>query len=62
MNKFNENIKKFDEKYKNYNEMTSLVSVHTDARKEKCVIRNESKKIREEYYKWQFIYTLIYSN
>lgn len=44
MNKFNENIKKFDEKYKNYNEMTSLVSVHTDARKEKCVIRNESKK------------------
>ncbi|MEM4058793.1 MAG: N-6 DNA methylase [Thermoplasmata archaeon] len=51
----------FDEKYKNIKLLDrSIVPVNGKVI-DKIIIRNEKGERKEEYYKWQFIYSLIFS-
>ena len=60
MNKFYEAKSEFDIKYKNDTLFTAIVPVHMTINKE-CIIKRKNKEANEEYFKWQFIYSLITS-
>ncbi len=57
---FLEAKQEFDTIYHNAKQVTSIVPVHLTINKE-YQIRNDKNKIIEEYYKWQFFYSIIYS-
>lgn len=50
----------FDKEYSTKPECESFVPVHTELNK-KCKIRGKNNTFNEEYYKWQFLYSLVYS-
>jgi type I restriction enzyme M protein len=50
----------FDKKYANQYQIRSLVPVHGHYKDNLQILNNKRVK-NEEYYKWQFIYSLIYS-
>lgn len=60
MTKFVEAKLEFDKKYQSQSEFTSVVSVHLDVGK-KFKIKGSKNEPNEEYYKWQFFYSLINS-
>ena len=60
MVKFSEAKNKFDEKYFSQQEIKSLVPVNLVPSK-KYIIKNRNGIPNEEYYKWQFFYSLIHS-
>lgn len=51
---------KFDEMYLNIDEFVAIVPVHLQYNKI-CKIKTKKNEVNEEYYKWQFIYSLINS-
>lgn len=50
----------FDEKYKYSEKFESFIPVDLNFKKE-FSIKNKKKEENEEYYKWQFFYSLVYS-
>jgi type I restriction enzyme M protein len=50
----------FDKEYANKDEFTSFISVHLEKGKT-FKIKGKKNTPNEEYYKWQFFYSLIYS-
>jgi len=60
LNKFLDNKQRFDELNKNKDKFKSIISVHLTNNKE-FSIKNKKGQTNEEYYKWQFFYTLINS-
>ncbi len=60
MMKFVENKIEYDKKYEAEKILSSFVPVHLTLNKE-CAIKNKKCEKNEEYYKWQLVYTLIYS-
>ncbi len=57
---FSDKKEEFDEEYKNKNEIKAIVPVNLEINKT-CIIKTKNNERNEEYYKWQFIYTLIKS-
>lgn len=51
---------KFDNEYKNKDEFIAIVPVNLTLNK-KCIIKGKNGEVNEEYYKWQFISSLINS-
>ena len=60
MTKFVEAKLEFDKKYQSQSEFTSVVPVHLEIGK-KFKIKGLKNEPNEEYYKWQFFYSLINS-
>lgn len=60
MRKFFEVKNEFDAQYRNATSFVALVPVHTTINKV-CNIKRKNNEPNEEYYKWQFIYSLIAS-
>ncbi len=60
MGKFTKAMQEFDNKYKGKAEIIALVPVHLTENRI-CSIVNKQNKPNEEYYKWQLIYSIIYS-
>ena len=60
MRKFYEVKLEFDNLYKNKDSFTAIVPVNLTINKQ-CIIKGKNNNNNEEYYKWQFIYSLIYS-
>lgn len=60
MRKFYEVKSEFDNLYKKKSMFTSIVPVNLTINKQ-CKIKGKNNTNNEEYYKWQFIYSLIYS-
>lgn len=58
--KFSEIKNEFDKEYNNKDTFTAIVPVNLTLNKE-CSIKGKSGEKNEEYYKWQFIYSLINS-
>jgi len=58
LNKF---FDEFDSLYKNKNKFKSFVSIHTDANIKDVCIKRVNNTENEQYYKWKFIYALVYS-
>ena len=52
---------KFDKKYSTQKEFTAFIPVNLKLR-ENYSIKNKKNKPNEEYYKWQFFYSLVYSS
>lgn len=50
----------FDKKYYSQNEITAFIPVNQTL-SEKYSIKNRRGEANEEYYKWQFFYSLVYS-
>lgn len=59
-NTFLQKKQEFDKKYLSRDEFMANVPVHLTINK-KCKIKSKNKKQNEEYYKWQFFYSLINS-
>ena len=59
-NSFLEAQKKFDELYHSKKALCSFIPVHLTKNKQ-CIIKNKQNSPIEEYYKWQFFYSMIYS-
>lgn len=59
MNSFSQTKIEFDGKYEGVNEIEAFVPVHLTIDKN-CLIRKNGIK-NEEYYKWQMIYSIVYS-
>jgi len=60
MRTFSEAKREFDSKYFNKAEFESFVPIHTTKGKT-CKIRSKDNLCKEEYYKCQFLYALVYS-
>ncbi len=60
MKKFFEAKNEFDDQYRNATSFIAIVPVHMTLNKE-CCIRRKNNEPNEEYYKWQFIYSLVAS-
>ncbi len=60
MKKFIESKLEYDEIYKNKDFTVSFLPVHLSISKT-CTIKNKKGTRNEEYYKWQFFYSLVYS-
>lgn len=60
MRTFLEVKQEYDSKYKNSNQFESFLPVHLTVRK-LYNIKNKIGEKNEEYYKWQFLYSLVYS-
>ena len=65
MNEIVENVflkkkQDFDKNYSSQSEITAIIPVHLTFNK-KCIIKNMKNDTNEEYYKWQFFYSLINS-
>lgn len=60
MKTFLETKQSFDEQFKNQKEFDSFLPVNLDLNK-KAKIKNTKNEPNEEYYKWQFLYSLVYS-
>lgn len=58
--KFSIEKEKFDKEYKNKSIYTANVPVNLTLNKE-CIIKSKNNEVNEEYYKWQFISSLINS-
>lgn len=58
--KFSEKKEEFDDLYKNKNEFNAIVPVNMDLNKV-CKIKGKNNEPNEEYFKWQFIYSIINS-
>ena len=50
----------FDNKYKYENEFECFLPVHLEYSK-RTVIKNSKGELNEEFYKWQFLYGIVYS-
>ena len=50
----------FDSKYSSKKEFTAFIPVNQKI-SESCIIKNKNGETNEEYYKWQFFYSLVYS-
>ena len=57
---FLEAKQEFDKIHKNTKNIISFIPVHLEINK-KYTIRNDKNTLNEEYYKWQFFYSLIHS-
>lgn len=60
LKKFSTEKEKFDKEYNNLEKFVAIVPVNTSINKE-CIIKGKNGKNNEEYYKWQFISSLINS-
>lgn len=60
MSKFTINKNEFNQKFKEQDNIKAFVPVHLTIDK-MCVIKGKNKDFNEEYYKWQLVYSLIYS-
>src|SRR3989344_4166909 len=60
MIRFVEAKSEFDNTHRNKGEFTSIIPVHLELGK-KFKIKNTKNEPNEEYYKWQFFYSLVYS-
>jgi type I restriction enzyme M protein len=60
MRTFLETKQEFDKQYSGKSEFTSFVPIHTTSSKS-CKIKGKNNSHNEEYYKWQFLYALVYS-
>ena len=60
MRTFLEVKEEYDNKYKNSDEFSGFLPVHLTLRKT-YKIKNINGEKNEEYYKWQFLYSLVYS-
>ncbi|HPE14485.1 MAG TPA: hypothetical protein PLT65_01420 [Bacilli bacterium] len=60
INKFGECKIQFDKEYGNKNSIIALVPVNLEQNKS-CIIKSKSNERNEEYYKWQFVYSIINS-
>ena len=58
--KFSLKKEEFDTLYKNAEEFTAIVPVNLDLNKT-CKIKGKNNEPNEEYFKWQFIYSIINS-
>ena len=57
---FTEAKAEFDKNYGNSNEYNCFLSVHT-TRNTKTELKNKHGKNNEQYYKWQFLYSVVNS-
>lgn len=57
---FLQSKEEFDDKYAHQIEFTGFIPVDLEFKKA-CKIKNPKNEPNEEYYKWQFFYSLIYS-
>lgn len=57
---FLQSKEEFDDKYAHQTEFTGFIPVDLEFKKA-CKIKNSKNEPNEEYYKWQFFYSLIYS-
>jgi type I restriction enzyme M protein len=57
---FSQKKLEFDLKYKNSNAFKAFLPIHLTFNKE-VIIKNKQNQPNEEYYKWQFLYAIVYS-
>lgn len=60
MKTFSQTKQEFDDKYSSQKKFISFIPVNQKL-SEEYVIKNKQGKTNEEYYKWQFFYSLVYS-
>ncbi len=60
MNNFHQYKAEFDSKYSNKTEFNCFLPEHLTFNK-KNSIKNKAGKNNEEYYKWQFLYSIVFS-
>lgn len=60
MNTFLSSKNEFDDLYKNEKNIKSFLPVHLSENKN-CIIKDKHNMPSEDYYKWQFFYSIVYS-